>query len=372
MTRLRVSPAWVRLREFKKHRVAKYLLSLFLVAAATALQWWIWPRVEPAPFLLFYPAVILAALYGDGSSAIVLSALSVQYFFIPPQFSFQFSWPGGYLRIGVFLLAALLIRGITRALALAKLRAEASREAAERAQRLLEQERQIRERFVAALAHDLRTPLTAASASVQLVRRGMAAPEKLESILDRVLGCLDRANRMIQSLLDVHRLKAGQGLSLEFRFCDLKGVVDAVVEELSAVHGARFVAQIEGNVHGRWCCDSLRRVTENLLTNAVKYGAESAPVTIRLRQEDAWVELQVHNHGEPISPDEKRRLFQAFQRTVAAEKSGQPGWGLGLALVHGIVEAHRGSLEVISEPERGTTFRVLLPKDSETLSRVQP
>ncbi|HXH76210.1 MAG TPA: DUF4118 domain-containing protein [Bacteriovoracaceae bacterium] len=152
------------LKEFKKHRPYKYLLSVLIVALAGLIQYFLWPWIDPAPFLLFYPAVILAALYGDGNTAIVLSAFTVQYFFVSPPMQ----WPSDYLRLFIFILAAVMIR-ITHHLKLERLKAEANAEE-------LRRERENREKYVATLTHDLHTPLTATKMNIQMLQRKASDP----------------------------------------------------------------------------------------------------------------------------------------------------------------------------------------------------
>lgn len=90
---------------------------MLITSAATGLQWLLWPIVDPAPFILYYPAVILAALYGDGVVAILLSALVAQFLFVEPRYSFSIDWPEGVVRQALFLVSAFMIRQLTRALA---------------------------------------------------------------------------------------------------------------------------------------------------------------------------------------------------------------------------------------------------------------
>ena len=120
-----------------QNRSTRYLITLLIISTATGLQWLLWPLVGPAPFILFYPAIILAALYGDGLSAIILATLSTQYFFVPPMYSFQVTWPSGVVRQVLFIFAAFMIRSITQALVVALSRAQAEKEKAQEAERSL-------------------------------------------------------------------------------------------------------------------------------------------------------------------------------------------------------------------------------------------
>jgi K+-sensing histidine kinase KdpD len=227
-------------------------------------------------------------------------------------------------------------------------------------------EREFRERLVSTITHDLRTPLTAAKTSAQLILRFPDKRERLEASSARIIHSLDRADRMIQDLLDSHRVQAGQPLSLRIEPCDLKEVVERSIEELSAVYGSRFKCNMDSEVRGYWSGADLNRVIENLVTNALKYGDPTAPITINLHASPEEVTLTVHNHNlsDPISPEDQVALFHPFSRTQSAIKGERKGWGLGLSICRGIVEAHCGKIRVESTRETGTQFVVKLPWDS--------
>ena len=228
----------------------------------------------------------------------------------------------------------------------------------------LRHERELRERFVSTLSHDLRTPLTAAKMSSQLLVRSADDPARLQKLASRIADNMDRADLMIRDLLDANRINAGERLPLELDRCSLNAVARQTLEELSTIHGDRFVLQAPATIEGFWSCSALRRILENLCSNGVKYGAPHRPVTVSLEEEGGKVKLQVHNEGTPIPAEELPNLFQPFHRANAARASGQRGWGLGLTLVKGLAEAHGGTVRVSSAPEQGTVFTVLLPLDS--------
>ena len=233
----------------------------------------------------------------------------------------------------------------------------------------LEEERELRERFVAALSHDLRTPLTAAKLGAQLVLRKSGDSETVNKISRRIVTNMDRADRMIRDLLDANQIKAGEAIPLMIEECRLNPFVAGVVQELAEVHGARLqIIDTTDGVTGYWDPSALQRILENLIGNAVKYGLEGTPVTVTLTRREDWIELAVHNTGKPISLEDQITLFQPYHRTTSALGSGQKGWGIGLTLVKGIVEAHGGSARVESSLERGTTFAVRLPVDSRNVA----
>jgi signal transduction histidine kinase len=229
---------------------------------------------------------------------------------------------------------------------------------------LLHAERELRERFVSVLAHDLRGPLSAAKMSSQIL---IQHPELLDERRDLALKIdrnIDRTDRMIRDLLDANRIRAGERLPLRIDQCDLGAVAREVYEELVATFGERFALRVEHRVVGFWSAEELRRAIWNLAANAIKYGAEDKAITIRVRRTTEGAQASVHNWGTPISPEDQKQLFRPFSRTHKAEAGGQKGWGLGLTLVHGCMVAHGGRVGVESSQQAGTLFTLDLPPDS--------
>lgn len=223
-------------------------------------------------------------------------------------------------------------------------------------------EREIREQFVAILAHDLRGPLSTVRMSAQMLAKHPDRADRLE-LASRLMRNLDRIDGMIRDLLDVGRVRAGERLPLDLAPCDLRALAQEAAEELRAAHGDRFDLVADEAVQGIWSRDELRRALWNMGTNAVKYGAPDARITLRVERLGERARVSVHNAGNPIPAEDQGRIFDAFARSHGAPRTGN-GWGLGLALVHACAEAHGGEVTVQSTPELGTTFSVTLPLDS--------
>lgn len=228
----------------------------------------------------------------------------------------------------------------------------------------LEEEQTLREKFVSTLSHDLRTPLTAAKMSAQLISRIPGTTEN-KLLADRIVSDIDRVDQMIKDLLDANRIRAGEQLRLDVSHCDLHAVVANTIGMLQGIHGDRFIINTDQReIWGYWSIDGLRRVVENLANNAVKYGSSNRPITITLKQSKQRVQLMVHNEGDPIPQRDQVGLFQQFKRANSAQTGKKKGWGLGLSIVHSVVEAHGGKVAIESSAGRGTTFTVELPNDS--------
>jgi signal transduction histidine kinase len=227
----------------------------------------------------------------------------------------------------------------------------------------LKSEQEIREKFVSTLTHDLRTPLAAAKMSAQLILRKFDDQTIVQQLANRVCDNITRTDNLVQDLLDATRIQAGYSLKLEIIPMNLKSLVEDTLNDLTTIHGSRFDFRFSGNTQGFWCGKALRRVIENLCSNAIKYGEQHAPITVRVEGHEDSVCFAIHNKGTPLSAADKTRLFEQFTRTPAAEQSDRPGWGIGLTIVKGIVEAHRGTVEVL-DVNQGTEFRIILPRDS--------
>jgi signal transduction histidine kinase len=230
--------------------------------------------------------------------------------------------------------------------------------------RQLEESQRLREHYTNTLTHDLRTPLAAARMSAQLLLRHNHESEGRERLLLRIIDAVDRTDGMIGDLLDSNRIRAGERLPIKIDFCDLKSFIERSLEEHAMSHGKRFVFQCDGPVHGYWSCESLRRVLDNLITNAVKYGAADTPITVTLVGTEDTVRISIHNCGSEISPEDMDELFKMFRRSKQADSGEKRGWGIGLTLVKGLVEAHHGRVWVESTKKDGTVFHIDLPRDS--------
>jgi signal transduction histidine kinase len=226
----------------------------------------------------------------------------------------------------------------------------------------------IREQFIAGLSHDLRNPIGAARMAADLIL--MTAAERqgpingeVTDLAKRIVSNCKRADRLIQNLLDTSLIQMGDRMDLNIGEYEILSIVKDVLQDINRNELARI--RIEGHPQwGFWDGDALRRVVENLLSNAFKYGRSGTSITVTVSSAQGRLLLKVHNLGSPIPIEDQERLFQAFRRTVAARSSGKKGWGIGLALVRGVAEAHGGSVGVDSSLERGTTFIFDIPIDS--------
>lgn len=226
-------------------------------------------------------------------------------------------------------------------------------------QELLE-ERIQRERFVDALSHDLRSPLTSAKLGAELLARKIEDPKQLTKI-DHMISSLNRVDTMIKNLLDANQIKAGEKPAMHFDLCHLNVVISSTLKDLATVYGARFIFESKEDVYLQCDISATRRILENLLNNAVKYGFTETQITILLTTVSSEARIEIHNFGPVIRKEDQESIFEPFQRTEDALSGTQKGWGIGLSLVRTLVEAQGGTVSVQSSAQDGTTFSFTIP-----------
>lgn len=257
----------------------------------------------------------------------------------------------------VLLLAWALIALLGTALwslAVAVDRAELAQIAAER------ESNEMRQMVAAAVTHDLRSPLQAATFTGQLLERMVDDPRALAAVA-RLQRSHRRLDRLFRSLLDSLVVGAGQQLTFQPSRFGLAALVGEVIAENEAVLAARVTC--EGDADGWWDRDALFRVIENLLLNAAKYGEPGTPIACRIRTDGAdGAIVTVANRGTPIPADEWETIFQAFSRREAVRHSGPMGWGVGLAYARAVATSHGGNVRVAESGADRTVFELALPR----------
>jgi signal transduction histidine kinase len=229
-------------------------------------------------------------------------------------------------------------------------------------------ERQIE--FVAGVSHELRTPLAGISSLSQNLADGIVDDlEQAARYGETINHETRRLNEMIEKVLQFSAIRSG-----EYRYdpqpVDLQSLIMREREALRRFSGGRVRPSVEIDddlplVMGDE--QALRSVVRNLVSNAVKFGGEDSPVCISARRvgdgarASHEIELSVKDRGPGIGPSELKHIFNPFFRGQGALARQIRGSGLGLSLVREIVQAHRGRVEVTSEPGIGSTFRVYLP-----------
>jgi len=227
----------------------------------------------------------------------------------------------------------------------------------------------MRDTFLTAAAHDLKTPLTSVKGMAQLLRRraaqGNADSDRLAEGLASIDTAASRMTQQLDELLDVTRLQMGQPLALRRRPTDLVAVVRRVAAEQQQTAECHriHVEASRPELVGAWDEVRLARVVNNLVGNAIKYSPEGGDVAVTLAaEEDAggtWAVLRVRDQGVGIPAADLPHIFDRFHR--ASNVGGISGAGIGLASARQIVEQHGGVISAESIDGAGSVFAVRLP-----------
>jgi excisionase family DNA binding protein len=226
-----------------------------------------------------------------------------------------------------------------------------------------------RDEFLAVAAHELRNPLAGLSLHAQLARRrfgraGALESAQVEHALSGIAEQAERLSSLVDRLLDVSRLEAGQ-LALEPQPTDLALLVRQVIGNIQVVRdGHPITLEAPASLLAQVDPMRLAQVLVNLLDNAIKFSPEGSVIDIELTEpKPGTVELSVRDHGRGIPLEARERIFERFSQ-VHRDDVAQ-GLGLGLAVSRQVVELHGGQIQVGSPADGGTRVVVTLPNGEE-------
>ena len=219
-----------------------------------------------------------------------------------------------------------------------------------------------RERIAATLTHDMRTPLSVVLNTAHLLTRVDKA--HITPLAKKIIDNGRRLEAMFKEQLDaLERAPAGTD-RLKVTQWDALALAQQVGEQFN--DSTAQSCQVSGQpVNVWWDRDLLQRALENLVGNALKYGASDSVVTINVAHSHGRVIFSVHNCGNPIAPEQRAEIFRYLNRSGADE---QPGWGLGLPFVQDVAIRHGGTVVLDSSQARGTTFSMDMPCDNRARS----
>jgi len=223
----------------------------------------------------------------------------------------------------------------------------------------------LKSEFIATVSHELRTPLTSMIGSLGLVREGSTGelPPEARRFVDIAYANSERLSDLVNDILDMERIEAGR-MEIQPERVELDTLLRRAVE-LNAAYAERLGVRLEiapGAVPAVMYLladpDRLMQVLTNLLSNAAKHSPQGAAVVLAVAEAGKALRLSVSDSGPGIAPEFRDRLFGKFEQADRAHG----GTGLGLAISKALVERMDGRIGCDSEPGRGTTFWVELPK----------
>ena len=343
-------------------------------------------------YVFFYLGLVAVVGFFRGLwpalASAAVSFLCVDYYFVPPVYTFTIADETDIVNLLAFLATAAVVGLLASQRRSALLHAEAlagqlqhtntelvrlnqeQAEAAQAALRLARSQQQInalqesdrlRRELLANVSHELRTPLgTILAESTDPSKERSRA--QMAQALQTIAAEARRLNALVADMLDMTIIEGG-ALELDLSSVDLADAIDAAVERLHRVSPDREVAwdhdaaQLE--VLADW--QRLGQIFDNLLSNADRFAPSSTPIIIDVAQEEpGLVAVRVADRGPGVPTEIRERIFERFFR---GESDGvSTGTGLGLAIVKGLVEAHAGKVAIEDGDQPGATFRFTLPE----------
>ena len=219
--------------------------------------------------------------------------------------------------------------------------------------------------FLGILGHDLRTPLGAILLGADSMRRSAEIGARGTKLANQIYTSVRRANQIVGDLLDLTRCQMGPGIPVKTVELDLSPLCERIVDEIRAFHPeAHVLFTAKAPIVGRFDGPRMEQVFSNIISNAVQHGDIQTPVLVELSVSDGYVLFSVNNGGEPIPEDVLPFIFNPmgrFSQHSVVDHPPSEGLGLGLFIASEIVASHKGSIDVISDSEHGTTFHVKVP-----------
>ncbi len=376
-------------------QIAGYVVAIVVIAAATAVLKIFGGHINHTTVALVLLLIVLFVAAAWGSKPAVLASLlgvaCFNFFFLPPVGTFVVADPENWIALFAFLITAITAGQLSSR---ARQRAEEADAARSEVERLyhelqdaferssqakaLKQSERLKSALLDAVTHDLRTPLTAIKASVttllddqrslrdgdESVRLGEEGRQEMLEVINEES---DRLDRFISGLMELARIEAGE-LQLRRHWRSLDEIIMAAMK--------RAEPRTRGHRIEMWLDDELPPVNVDeaalvevvyvLVDNAAKYSAPNSTIRVAAKPgDDQTVRLIVEDQGPGISPELRERVFDKFFRAMRDGDHARPsGTGMGLAIAHGIVEAHGGRIWIEDGSEgRGAKFVVALPAD---------
>lgn len=328
-----------------------------VLAGVTAVMLAVRPALDKAHVALVFLLVVLGASAAGGRvigvGLATLSFLVFNWFFLSPYATLAVSNPLDWL-----VLVAFLVTGVVAAqlLYMARQEARAAREREDEIRRLASLD-ELKSALIAAVSHDLRTPLTTIKALAHDL--GVLGDERSEIIEQEA----DRLNRSVADLLDLSRLNAGaMPVHIELNAVDdLLGALTQRVEAAIGAHRLRVALPPDDPLlFGNFDFVHTLRIVSNLVENAARYSPTDAPIEVATRREGPELVIEVSDRGSGIPPEESERIFEAFYRAPDGAKAAG-GAGLGLNIARRLAVAQRGSLTHRPRTGGGSVFTLRLP-----------
>lgn len=216
--------------------------------------------------------------------------------------------------------------------------------------------------FIQDVSHELKTPLTVLKGELEVTLKRLRPPEEYETVLTSSLEEIGKMSRVIEDLLVLARFDNNQ-VALEIRRVDLGNIVSCVMDDMKVLAQQKTIETSlsrQENLILDGDEDQLRRLFVNLFDNAIKYTSRKGKIIVMAHKDGSHAKIVVSDTGIGIPEHELPYIFDRFYQVARARRANH-GFGLGLSIAKSIVESHRGTISVSSQPNAGATFTVSLP-----------
>lgn len=326
--------------------------------------------------VLVLPVILIAVTSGRGPAlyASILAGLSFNYFFIGPFYSFRINRAEDVVAFFVFVTTAVLVGQLSSRLEkrvklteeqrkeLVHVRGEYERASAQAAEAdALRRSEQLKAALLDAVTHDLRTPLTSIKAAITTIRVEPVSPEVQRELFEVIEQECDRLNHFIQGMMDLAKLEAGE-VALASREVSIDEIVeDALFRAEPLLRDRRVEVEIQPGLPPlRVDPRLISQVIFTLVENAAKYSGANSGINVAVERDADHIRFAVNDEGPGIPPELRAQVFQKFFRA-----GFQPGFGVGLAIARGIVQAHGGTISIEEgRGGKGASVQFRLPLES--------
>lgn len=224
-----------------------------------------------------------------------------------------------------------------------------------------------KDEFIKMASHELKTPITSIKGYLQILQQKLQ--EEQDVVYQQILGTLDRQvsklTKLISDLLDVTRIESGGMVIISDSFVLNDLIKESITDLRTVSKNHQLVFNEADRVEIVADKERITQVLMNLITNAIKYSPQKSAVTVSLEKINNEAVIAVKDTGIGIDKAEQKRIFENFYRVSGKDEQTYPGFGIGLYIVSEIITRHGGKIEVESEKNKGSIFRVRLPLEQQ-------
>ncbi|MEF8844685.1 MAG: hybrid sensor histidine kinase/response regulator [Bacteroidales bacterium] len=236
-------------------------------------------------------------------------------------------------------------------------------------QRLNKEGKEVRFQFLSVLSHELKSPLNAVEGYLKIMQERQAGDKisDYDQILERSLQRINGMRTLIMDLLDLTKIQSDEK-EKQFENVNLLDVTKSAIETVSPY---AIQKDVDINLHADEAIyfhadpNDMEIVLNNLISNAVKYNYKEGKVDVYLQKDADQIEIKVADTGIGMNQEDTAKLFNEFVRIKNEKTKNITGSGLGLSIVKKVIDLYKGNIFVDSEPDRGSTFTVILPIDDQ-------